>query len=270
MSGDVSYDAKDDSFSWHDSTDVYLEQEENCENISCCSNSHEPIEVSKLNNIDHLIVHFNPQSVCNQGYETMLQHIVALYDQHDKGYDADASCCNDKINVHEDMSMKDLMHASDWGNVYNTKGKAKENENEGEGSLSSEQISELLTADLQKYASKNVPNLSYPINICFDTDDVLEGVKYDTYDIFFFLTFELNSRQDENVYKINRCNDVDSNVDMNSEFKSYVDLGVKEKDKSKVVFLDLQVVNEPLLDDIFPCLQSVDRNCDQQDQMQHL
>lgn len=126
MSGDISYDVEDDSYSQHDSANAYSEQEENCENISC-SNIHEPIEVSDLNNIDHLVVNFNPQNICNQGYETMLQHIATLYDQHDKGYDADISYCIDKINVHKDMSTTDLMPASDWENVYRTKGKPKEN-----------------------------------------------------------------------------------------------------------------------------------------------
>lgn len=57
----------------------------------------------------------------------MLQHIATLYDQRDKGNDVDASYCNDKINVHEDMSTADLMHASDWDNVYKIEDEAKEN-----------------------------------------------------------------------------------------------------------------------------------------------
>lgn len=89
-----------------------------------------------------------------------------------KGYDADAICCSDKINVHEDISIANLMLALNWDTVYIIEGKAKENKNEEEGSLSSEQISKLLAADLQRYASKNIPNLSYPIAICFDTDNV--------------------------------------------------------------------------------------------------
>lgn len=93
-------------------------------------------------------------------------------------------------------------------------------------------------------------------------------MKYDIYDIDSFPTFELNSRQGENAYKIDRCNNMDSYADMNLEFNSYVDLGVKEKDKSKVVFPDSEVVNEPLTSDYtFSCLQEADRNCDQQDEM---
>lgn len=62
VSGYTSYDVVGDSYSQHDSADVYSEQEENCESTSYCSNSHEPIEVSDLNNIDDLVVNINQQS----------------------------------------------------------------------------------------------------------------------------------------------------------------------------------------------------------------
>lgn len=140
MSGYTSYDAKGDSYSQHENADVYSEQEENYESTSYCSNNLQPVEVFDLDNIDHLVVNMNQQGVCNQGYETTLHHIAIFYDQLDKGHDADASYCNDKINVHEAMSTANLMHASNWDSVHNTEDEAKKNENEGEGSLSSEQI----------------------------------------------------------------------------------------------------------------------------------
>lgn len=55
VSGYISCDVEDDSYSQHESANVYSEQEENCESTSYCSNNLEPIEVSNLNDIDHLI-----------------------------------------------------------------------------------------------------------------------------------------------------------------------------------------------------------------------
>lgn len=90
--------------------------------------------------------------------------------------------------------------------------------NEEEGSQSIEQILELLAVDFQRYASKNVPNLSHPTSTCLDTDDVFEGVKYDTYGIDSFPIFYLSDGQYEDAYTLDRCDSVDSYVDMNSDF----------------------------------------------------
>lgn len=94
-------------------------------------------------------------------------------------------------------------------------------------------------------------------------------MRYDTYDISF-PTFDLKRIQDEKEYMVDRCDNVDSYVDMNSEFDMHcVDFVVKKNDKSEVIFLDLQVVNELLIsDNTFSCLQEADRNCDQHVEVQ--
>lgn len=88
--------------------------------------------------------------------------------------------------------------------------------------------------------------------------------------IFFFPTFNLNNGQDENAYKVDKCDNVDSYVDMKLEFDMHcVDLGVKEKNKSEVVFPNLQLVNESLIDDhAFSCLQKADIRCNQYAKLQ--
>lgn len=92
------------------------------------------------------------------------------------------------------------------------------------------------------------------------------SVKYDTYDNSF-PTFGLNNGQDENVYMVDRCEDVDSYADMNSKFSMHcADLALKRNDKFEVTFPDLKVVNEPLTNDHeFSCLQEAAIRCNQKD-----
>lgn len=166
------------------------------------------------------------------------------------------------------MSTVDPIPLSDWDNVYSSEDEAKENENEKGGLLGSEQISELLVADFQRHGFKNVPNLSYPFSICFDTDDVLEGVKNDTYDVDSFPMFD---RQNDNAYMVDRYDNEGSYVNMNSDFDMhYEDLPFRRHDRSGVFFSYLQGGNEPLAikNHVFSCVQNTDRNCDQQVEVQ--
>lgn len=111
--------------------------------------------------------------------------------------------------------------------------------------------------------------------MCFDSDDVGKGVKYDAYNVHSFPMIGLDTLQDNHANECKEYKSVmyddfeDSYVGLDSDFdepsvKNHcVSHSTNENDEFECDLSALQVLEETLFDHPGSCVQDIDRGCEE-------